>query len=549
MKKIEVKCKNNTFEAEEGVILSKLLKNEIEKNEYKVVGAKVNNQYEELDSKLTEDCNVELLDVSMKEGTRIYRKTLIYIMGKAFKETYPDALITVDYQLANQMYCEIDNMEVTDEIIENVKAKMREIINRDLKIEKVEMTREEARKFFDETGTIRGKLQYDLIENKKIYMYFCEDYYNYCYEVLGNRTSCTQIFDLVRYSDGFLIRYPTSSKPGKLPKYEKTRKLAWALDEYNDIYRDLEVNTVYKLNKAVEEDRIKEVILLAEALHEKNIVRIADKISQNKKIKMILIAGPSSSGKTTFAQRLGLELRLNGLKPVTLSVDNYFVEREQTPLDENGEYDFESIDAIDRGLFNEHIEKLINGEEVEIPEFNFSIGAKEYKGKKMKLEGNEILIMEGIHCLNDKLTALIPQEQKFKIYISALTVLNMDYYNRISTTDTRLIRRILRDYKFRGYTAQNTISRWKKVNIGEEKNIFPYQEDANVIFNTSLIYELGVLKPYVQPLLEGIGQEEPEFADAQRLINILKYFKPIPAKYIPNNSLLKEFVGGGSFKY
>ena len=289
--------------------------------------------------------------------------------------------------------------------------------------------------------------------------------------------------------------------------------------------------------------------MLDEALHEKKIANIADKIAQRKGIKIILIAGPSSSGKTTFAQRLGLQLQLNGIKPVTISVDNYFVERWQNPKTETGEYDFECIEAIDLDLFNNHLTRLLKGEEVEIPQFDFKEGTKRYCGHMLKLEEDEVLVIEGIHCLNDKLTSSIPREQKYKIYISALTVLNMDYYNRISTTDTRLIRRIVRDYQFRGYSAKDTIRTWSLVNKGEQKNIFPFQESSDSIFNTSLIYELSAFKNVVLPLLEEIKQEDPEYAEARRLINMLKYFETIPADYVPTNSLLKEFLGGGSFRY
>ena len=411
------------------------------------------------------------------------------------------------------------------------------------------MNREEATKFFEETKSSKGRLQLDLEGNNEIYMYYCEDYYNYCYGTLANRTGVIKIFEIVRYNDGFLVRYPSQKDPERMPKFVKNKKLAWAIDEYDDIHKILNIERVYKINEAIKEDRIKDIILLAEALHEKKIAKIADNIAKNKKIKMVLIAGPSSSGKTTFAQRLGIQLKLNRIKPVTISVDNYFVEREDTPRDENGDYDFECIEAIDLKLFNEHLTKLLNGEEVEIPEFNFYKGTKEYNGKKLKLEKDEVLVIEGIHCLNDKLTEKIPSEQKYKVYISALTVLNLDRFNRISTTDTRLIRRIVRDHQFRGYSAKETIRTWNKVNEGEKKNIFPFQEEANFIFNTSLIYEIGALKPVVVPLLEEITNKEPEYAEAQRLLKFLKYFEEIPKEYIPNNSLLKEFLGGGDFKY
>ena len=379
-------------------------------------------------------------------------------------------------------------------------------------------------------------------------MYYCDDYFNYFYEIIATHTGVTKLFDLQKYSDGFLLRYPTSSNVNIIPEFKETKKLLWALQEYETIYRVLNVGTVYRLNRIVKENQIKYMILLSEALHEKKISQIADKIAERKGVKIILIAGPSSSGKTTFAQRLGIQLKINGLRPVTISVDNYFVERSQTPLNKKGEYDFESIDAIDTELFNKHLLALLNGEEVETPEFDFHEGTKKYNGNKIKMEKDDILVIEGIHCLNDKLTEKISHDQKYKVYISALTVLNMDTFNRISTTDTRLIRRIVRDNQFRGYSPQKTIQTWNNVNRGEERNIFPFQEDADSIFNTSLIYELGVLKVEAEPLLKQIKNSEPEYAEAQRLLEILRYFEPIPKELVPSNSLLKEFLGGGDFK-
>ena len=545
---MKVIYKDKEFKVEKGSKISDAFKNEIEKNEYTVVGAKFNNEYKLLDEKIEEDGKLEFVDISMKEGTKIYRRTLIFIMGMAFQEVEPKALLTVDYQLANEMFCEIDNMEVTKEMIEAVKKKMQEIINKNLKIEKRRMSRSEAEKFFEETGTVRGKLQLELKDNNTIKMYYCEDYYNYSYGNLANRTGSVSAFDLVKYGKGFLIRYPSTSSLGKVPKHIKNSKLAWALDEYKAIYKVLSIHTVSKLNRAITEGYEKEIIMLSEALHEKNIAKIADKIAKNKDIRIVLIAGPSSSGKTTFAKRLGIQLVLNGITPAMISVDDYFVERKDTPLDENGEYDFDCLEAVDLELFNRHLKQLLKGEEIDVPEFDFLEGTKRYKGKKMHLGKDEVLIIEGIHCLNEELTKHIPHHQKYKIYTSALTVLNMDYYNRISTTDTRLIRRIVRDHNFRGYSAKNTLATWHKVNRGEEKNIFPYQEDADTIFNTSLIYELSALKQEVMPLLEEISKDEPEYAEAKRLINILKYFKPIPKEEVPANSLLREFIGGGYFK-
>ena len=526
-----------------------LLKEEIEQSEHAIVGAIFNNEYVNLSYEIEESGNLELIDISSKEGMKIYRRTLVYVLGKAFEKICPNLKMMVDYQLPNSMYCDLENNEVTEEFIQNLSEEMRRIIKQNLPIKQVIMTREEAKAFFDKEQTSKGRLQFDLEKNKKIYMYYCEDYYNYCYGTLADRTGITKVFEIMKYDNGFLIRYPSSSKPEQLPKIIPTKKLAWALSEYDDIHKILDMNRVYKLNAAVDENRIKDVIMLDEALHEKKIANIADKIAENRNVKMVLIAGPSSSGKTTFAQRLGIQLRINKIKPVTISVDNYFVERKDTPRDENGDYDFECIEAIDLKLFNEHLTKLLNGEEVEMPEFDFHEGTKRYKGKKLKLKSDEVLVIEGIHCLNDKLTSSIPKEQKYKIYISALTVLNMDRYNRISSTDTRLVRRIVRDYQFRGYSAKHTIATWHSVNRGEELNIFPYQEEADAIFNTSLIYELGVLKGKAMPVLEEITKKDKEYAEAHRLVNMLKYFKTIPDRLVPTNSLLKEFLGGGDFEY
>jgi phosphoribulokinase/uridine kinase len=546
---MKITYKGKELEVQEPIKIEELLKKEIDNSKYKVVGCIFNNEYQNLEYEIKNDGKVDLIDTFSKEGMKIYVRTLVYIMGKAFEKIYPSEKLTVEYQLGNAMFCTIDNMKITEEFIEKMTEKIKKIISEDLKIKKVIMTREEAKEFYEKTNASKGRLQYDLTDNEEIYMYYCEDYYNYCYGTMANRTGVLENFEIIKYYDGFLLRYPTTKNPTEIPEFKPTKKLSWALEEYERIHKILETNTVYKLNKAINNGRIKDVIMLAEALHEKKIANIADDIAKRKNVKMVLIAGPSSSGKTTFAQRLGIQLRLNGIKPVTISVDNYFVERSDTPKDENGEYDFESIEAIDLKLFNEHLVKLLNGEEIEMPRFDFHEGTKKYKGDMLKLNSDEILVIEGIHCLNDKLTSQISKDEKYKVYISALTVLNMDRYNRISTTDTRLVRRIVRDYQFRGYSAKHTLDTWASVNRGEEKNIFPYQEDANKIFNTSLIYELSALKDIAKPLLEEITQDEKEYAEAQRLLNILKYFESIPNEEVPTNSLLKEFLGGGNFKY
>ncbi len=546
---MKVKYKENEFELKNETTVQKLLEKEIKENKYMVVGCKFNNEYQNLEFEIKEDGEIELIDVASKEGMKIYIRTLVYIMGKAFEKLYPSKKLVVNYQLGDAMFCICDDLDITEDFMNKMTKEIQNIINQNLKIKKVVMTREEAEKFYSKTNTSKGRLQYNLKENNLIDMYYCEDYYNYCYGTLANRTGIIENFEIIKYFDGFLIRYPSFKNPTQIKPFEETKKLSWALEEYEKIHKVLDISTVYKLNKAIEENRIKDVIMLAEALHEKKIAQIADDISTKKNVRMILIAGPSSSGKTTFAQRLGIQLRLNGLKPVTISVDNYFVERSETPVDENGEYNFECIEAIDLELFNSHLVKLLNGEEIEVPEFDFHVGTKRYNGKKMRLKDDEVLVIEGIHCLNDKLTNQISKDEKYKIYISALTVLNMDRYNRISTTDTRLVRRIVRDYQFRGYSATHTLNTWHKVNEGEEKNIFPYQEEADKIFNTSLIYELNALKDIAQKLLKEIKPEDKEHAEAVRLLNILKYFDPIENEDVPKNSLLKEFLGGGAFKY
>lgn len=546
---MEIRYKDKVLEVEKGSKIYDIFKNEIKNSENTVVGAIYNNSYVNLSRHMNCKGRVELISINSKIGIKIYRRTLIYIFAMALKKLFPDNRATVNYQMENAVYCDLGDIEVTDEIVEKINEEMRDIVRKNLFIKKVVMNREQAEQFYKETQTARGKLQYDLKSNKKIYMYYCEDYFNYCYGVLARTTGAIKIFDIVKYDKGILLRYPSAGKPDQLPKIIQNKKMKWAYNEYNEIHKILNINTVYKLNDAVKEKRIKDVIMIDEALHEKNIANIADKIAKDKKIKMILIAGPSSSGKTTFAQRLGIQLRVNKIKPVTISVDNYFVERQDTPRDENGDYNFECIEAIDLELFNNHLTRLLNGERVEMPQFDFLEGTKKYNGKYLQLKDDEVLVIEGIHCLNDRLTSSIPQNQKFKIYISALTVLNMDRYSKVSSTDVRLIRRIVRDYQFRGYSAEHTIDTWPSVTRGEVENIFPFQESADVIFNTSLIYELGVLKGIATPLLKEIPIEHPEHAEAQRLLGLLKYIRSIPASEVPTNSLLKEFVGGGDFEY
>lgn len=545
---MKVICNKKEFEINEGVRIRDVLKDEIEKSGNKIITCICNNKVRSLNHRITEDSNIKLIDYTNTEGKRVYVRGALYIMAMAFNLLYPDALLTVNYQLSNSMYCEIDNMEVTEEMIIKVKSKMLEIVNNNIEIRKVTMTKDEAKEFYEKEKYKRGLLQFRKEKNKdNISLYYCEDYYNYFFGVMPISTGVIKIFDLVKYKKGYLLKYPSRINPDEIAPFIETKKLISTLSEYDEIHKILKINTVYRLNTKVEKDNGKETIILSEGLHEKKISYIADTIVKNKEKKVVLIAGPSSSGKTSFANRLGIQLMLNGKRPVTLSVDNYFVEREQNPIDEFGNFDFECIEALDIELLNDHILRLLRGEEVQIPSFNFQIGHKEYKGNTLKLGENDILVMEGIHCLNNKLTPSISQKQKYKIYVSDLTVLNLDYYNNISTTDTRLIRRIVRDHQFRGYSALQTIRIWYSVNRGERKYIFPYQEEADVMFNSSLVYEFSVLKDYAIPLLKEIDNSNPEYAEATRLCNLLQYFESIPIDYIPRTSLIREFIGGSAF--
>ena len=545
---MNIKLDNENINVEDNKSIIELFGDKLKGNNH-IIACDINNEIKTLNYIPKENDNVSFVDVTSRDGRRTYIRGLLFIMSMAFNECYPEAFLSVNYQLTNAMYCEVDNLKVTREMIENVSKKMKEIVSKKLDIKKVEMSKEEAIKFYEKENSLRGILQLDNEQKKGVSLYFCEGYYNYFYGVMPINTEYINVFEIVPYNDGILLRYPDKSNPNALEAGVASKKMIAILDEYKDIHRVLDVNTIYKLNKQIREGKAPEFVLLAEALHEKKISDIADNIINRKNVKVILIAGPSSSGKTTFAKRLGIQLRLNGLKPVTISVDDYFVERKDTPLDENGKYNFECIEAIDLKLFNDNLTTLLNGGEILCPTFDFKEGSKKYTGKKMSLAEDEVLVIEGIHCLNDKLTESIPKELKYKIYISALTILNIDYYNRRSTTDSRLIRRMVRDYNFRGYTAIHTLQIWNSVNNGENQYIFPYQDEADSMFNTSLIYELCVLKKYALPMLEEIDNSYVEYAEAKRLCEFLKYFEDIEDKYVPENSILREFIGGSVFEY
>ena len=515
-----------------------------------VMACKISNEVKSLDdANLKKDCNFDIVDYTTADGSRIYVRGLTFIMLKAFGEVYPELKITVNYSLGHSVYCEAeDGAEITYEMIENVEKRMREIVNEDIHFEKRVLTIEEAKNLYEKDGR-DDKL--GIIGNRMkshVSVYACGETINYFYGVMPLSTGVIKYFDIMNYEKGFIIVYPRRSNPTVVEKITETKKLYTTFDDYDRLHKALNVANVSELNAWVKSGKIADLIRISEALHEKKLANIADMIASDREKRIVLIAGPSSSGKTTFAQRLGIQLRVNGIEAVTLSMDNYFVNRKENPRDEDGNYDFECLEAIDVKLFNEQLTALLNGEEVSLPTFDFATGTRQYLGNFARLKENQVLVIEGIHGLNEKLTESIPRSKKFKIYISALTALNIDDYNRISTTDSRLLRRMLRDSKYRSHSATATLKMWPSVRRGEEKYIFPYQEEADVMFNSSLVYEIAVLKTYVEPLLADVGRDEPEFSEAKRLYEFLGYFLPIEKDDIPINSIIREFIGGGCFR-
>ncbi|WIV13932.1 nucleoside kinase [Proteiniborus sp. MB09-C3] len=526
------------------------LAKKIFKNDYKkYLGAIINNEVKHLEYKIEESCNIRLIDMSDKDGQRIYTRTLCFIFVKACKDIFDNCEVTIEHSLSKGIYSEIHKEEAltSDDTIKIMK-RMNEIIKSDYKIHREEIDINKAKEIFSRQN-MQDKIRLlNHVSKTKIHIYSVDDLYDTYYGYLAPSTSYINKFNLVYYKPGIVLQYPLRKQGFKVPEFEEHQKLFKIFRESEKWGDILDVGYVGALNDKIKDGLMSEMIRISESLHEKKIANIADKICENDDIKIILIAGPSSSGKTTFAERLSIQLKVNGKKPISISVDDYFVNREDTPLDENGEYDFESIEAVDLELFNRDLSKLLAGEEVEIPTFNFVLGKREYNGKKIQIDEEHPIIIEGIHCLNDRLTASIPQNNKFKIYISALTQLNLDSHNRIHTTDTRLIRRMVRDYKYRGYSAETTLERWDSVRRGEEKNIFPFQEEADIMFNSSLVYDLSVLKKYAVPLLQEIDKTSVHYKESKRLLRFLSYFVDIyDEQPIPSTSIIREFIGGSCF--
>ena len=546
---IKISLKGGTnLEVKRGITL-KEIKDMVE-TEYdtQIVAARVNNVLKELKFALNEDSEVEFLDLTTSIGLRIYQRGLSFVFIRAAMELLPGCRVSVEHSLSKGLYCEIKYQNpINEDYVEAIEERMREIIYEDVDLEKKSISKEEAREIFQEFN-MDAKEKLLKYRNKDcINIYSCGWLKNYFYGYMVPSTGYLKNFKLKFYLPGVIIQFPTKEEPNKIPEFTEQPKLASIFRETEKWGNILNVGYVANLNEIIEKDKHSQLIRVAEALHEKKIAQIADMITKNEK-RVLLIAGPSSSGKTTFAQRLLIQLKVNGLNPISLSIDDYFVDRELTPRDEEGNYDFEALEAVDVNLFNEHMTKLIQGEEVHVPTFNFLIGKREYRNNILKIDKDQPIIIEGIHGLNEKLTKDIPQNKKFKIYISALTQLNIDDHNRIPTTDTRLIRRMVRDSKYRGHSALTTLKIWKSVRRGEERNIFPFQEEADVMFNSALAYELAVLKKYAEPLLTEIDNKEPEYAEAKRLLKFLSYFKGInDGKFILQTSILKEFIGGSCF--
>jgi uridine kinase len=495
---------------------------------------------------------VEFIDYSHPDGLRLYVRSLFFVLYAAVREVFPQVKLKMMHGISRGYYCELAGLErpITDSDIFAIKSEMRQFVGKNIPFEKIGLPTEEVVEICN-----RQNLRYKakLLEQQGTmfsYLYFMDGLANYFYGHMVPSTGYVQSFDLVPYYEGMLLRIPNPAKFSEIQSYSKLDKLFGVFQEHKDWAEILNVPNVANLNENTINGQSGDIIKISEALHEKKIAEIANLIHERKEaVKIVLIAGPSASGKTTFSKRLMVQLAVNGLKPTMISLDDYFVDREKTPKDENGEYDFEAIEAIDIEYFNQQLIQLFDGDSVELPKFNFTVGRKFPSGKKLQLGHNSILVVEGIHGMNPNLIPHINPENTFKIFLSALTQISIDDQNHISTTDNRMIRRMIRDSKYRNYTAQDTIRRWPSVRAGEDKNIFPYQENADVMFNSALIYELAVLKKYAEPLLKSVTESQSEYSESNRLLKFLSYFKTIDDLEIPPTSVIREFLGGSSFTY
>lgn len=513
----------------------------------------VNNRLRELNFKIYTPLTLRFIDITHFEGMRVYQRTLFFILYKAVHDLYPERILHIKHAVAKGFYCEIEGMEdISDEELGRVRNRMQDIINQNIPIVRNRIT-------FDEAIEILKKNRLDdklsLLETRPhlyVSIYNMADVVGYFYGVLAISTGYIHMFDIHKYYKGFRIATPQRTDPSHIEEEVPQNKMFEVFNEYNRWVEIIGVANIGALNEKILDHKGGNLLRIAESLHEKSVGYIADRIAERHKqgkAKIVLISGPSSSGKTTFAKRLGIQLSIWGLDPVLISLDDYFIDREKTPRDENGEYDFEALEAIDVPMFNDHLNRLLQGEEIDMPRYNFISGKREFLGRKLKMKNNSVLVIEGIHGLNPKLTPQIEADMKFKIYVSALTSISIDNLNRVATTDNRLIRRIVRDYRTRGNNATDTLRRWESVRRGEDKHIFPNQEQADMIFNSSLFYELAVLKDYVRPLLREVPDTTHEFGEARRLLKFLDLFTAMDGKEIPPTSILREFIGGSAFEY
>ena len=549
---IQIRCKNNkkSQKVEIGSTLFDIFSAFDLKMTHGPVSARVNNKVEGMHYRVYNSKDVEFLDMTSSSGSRAYTRTLFFVLCKAVQDIYPATDVVIDIPVSNGFYVDIRlGRPVVDEDVNIIRRRMQEIIDARMPIRRFTVPTEEAVALFQEKGDVeKVKL---LKTSGSIYTtyYKIGDYVDYYYGTLLTNTSQLYLFGLEKYYDGMLLRIPSLKNPDVLGEMTRQDKMFEIFKEHHRWQSILGIRTVGDFNQAIDANHSTDIINISEALQEKKIAKIAEEIANRKGVKLVLLAGPSSSGKTTSCKRLSIQLAVNGLKPLQISLDDYFVDREKTPKDASGEYDYESIYALDLDLINEQFNALFRGEEVELPKYDFQSGKSKKSGNRLKMNDNNVLVVEGIHALNPELTAHIPQEQIFRVYASALTTILLDNHNYIPTTDNRLLRRIIRDNKYRGVSAQETIHRWPSVRAGENKWIFPFQENADAMLNTAMLYELAVIKMQAEPLLQQVPENCEEYAEAYRLLKFLKYFKGIPYNNLPPTSLLREFLGGSSFHY
>lgn len=548
MKKFRIKFKDKEYLANDRITYKDFLEKYLGVDPYNIALCKLNNEYYELNEFIDTDGEIELVDFISRIGYKIYTRTLQFIFIKATLDIFKDSIITIEHSMGDGVFGEVHKeTALTIEDINKIKERMKELVNKDMTLNKVKVSKKEAIEIFTKYDMEDKVSLLNQMDFKTVSLYELDGRYDYFYGQMAASTGAIKTFDLIYYNSGFIIQYPKKDNLDVVSDFNENRKLSQIFRETEKWLKILDIGEVGALNNKIIENKFKDLIMVSEALHEKKIAQIADMINDRKETKVVLIAGPSSSGKTTFANRLSVQLRVNGYDPIPISLDDYFVNREDTPKDEYGEYDFESVYSIDLNLFNSDLNKLLKGEEIEVPSFNFKTGKREWINHKIKIPSNGIILIEGIHGLNPILTSSVLEEQKFKIYISALTQLNLDNHNRIATTDIRRIRRIVRDYLSRNWSAEETLKMWPSIRRGENKNIFIYQEEADVMFNSTLVYELCVLKRYALEQLNKISEDSEVYLDASRIKSFLGFFKEIDKDYIPSNSILREFIGGSIF--